>query len=310
MSDAHSSGSPSTGAPVIAVTGASGFLGRHLAEHCRRLGWEVRALVRDPTRYPFREPGIRLFLCDLPDRIDPAGLEGARWVVHCAYTTRFRDLESARRANELGTRNLLDLSREKGVRTFVFVSSQSAHEGAQSYYGRSKFALEKLCSADSDLVLRFGLLIGRKGAALFHRMADTVRRSRAIPLFGGGRQPLQTVHVEDAAKVIQTALERGLSGLFTIAHPVPVTMRSFLEAIASRLGKRPIFLPVPIGPALFALRALERLRLSLPVSSENLLGLKCLRSTDTTADLAKLGVTLRSTEESLDDALGPPRASL
>ncbi|MGQ9588794.1 MAG: NAD-dependent epimerase/dehydratase family protein [Planctomycetota bacterium] len=306
-SELSASDSSLTVSPAVAVTGASGFLGRHLADRFRSLGWEVRALVRDPSRRPWREPGVRVFACDLPDRIDPAGLEGARWVVHCAYTTRFRDLESARRANELGTRNLLALAREKGAEKFVFISSQSAHEGARSYYGRSKLALEKLCAPDSDLVLRLGLIVGREGSGLFHRMVEAVRRSRAIPLFGGGRQPLQTVHVEDAARAIGNALDRGLSGLFTLAHPEPISMREFLSGIAGRLGKRPIFVPLPIAPALLALRAFERLGVPLPVSSENLLGLTCLRAADTREDLARLGVELRGADEALDEALGPPR---
>jgi nucleoside-diphosphate-sugar epimerase len=156
---------------VLAVTGASGFIGMHLCEHFRRLGWEVRALVRNPAAYPWKVAGMRAFPCCLPETVDEGGLVGARVLVHCAYTTRFTDLEQAERVNDLGTRRVLELARKAGVERFLFVSSQSAHEEAESYYGRSKLALEKVLSPERDLIFRSGLVLGKAGSGLFHPCA-------------------------------------------------------------------------------------------------------------------------------------------
>ena len=82
-------------------------------------------------------------------------------------------------------------------------------------------------------------------------------------------------------------------------------MRELLRDIARRLGRRPLFVPFPMALALTVLHTLEALRVPFPVSSENLLGLACLRVDDTTRDLAALGVTPRATAESLDEILGP-----
>jgi len=292
---------------AVAVTGATGFIGRHLCDHLRRRGWEVRAMARETSSCPFAEEGIRAFKCNLPDEVDPAALAGARAVVHCAYMMRFTDLASAHRVNDLGTRKILEMSRAAGAEQFVFLSSQSAHEEAESYYGKSKFELEKLLDPRRDLILRSGLVLGKEGQGLFHRMADMVAKSKAIPLFGGGRQPLQTVHVDDLCAAVSSALSRRLTGLYTVAEPHPVEMGEFLRRVAARLGKKPIFVPFPMAPALLFLRAVERLRIPFPVSSENLLGLKCLRSSDTRADMEALGVRLRSTEEALDEILGKPK---
>ncbi len=274
----------------IAITGAHGFIGRHLCDHFRRLGWEVRGLVRDTSKYPYRESGVQLFRCDLPDTMEPKALERVRVVVHCAYMTRFTDLEAARHVNEEGTRRLLAAGKAAGVERYVFLSSQSAHEEAQSYYGRSKLELEKLFSLDRDVILRPGLVTGESGDGLYHRMCKMVQNSKVIPLFGGGRQPIQTVRVEDLCLAIQAALEKGLSGLFTIAHPRVFEMRQLLRSIADDLGKKPIFLPFPMAPALLALRLIEGLHIPFPVSSENLIGMKCLRATDTTEDWSRLGI--------------------
>ena len=288
----------------VAVTGATGFVGKRFVERLHERGVDVRAMVRDPEApYPFARPGIARFRCDLPDRIDPAALEGARAIVHCAYTTRFTDMDSARRSNEEGTRALLEKSRAAGVRQFIFLSSQSAHEEAKSYYGRSKLELERLLSPDTDAILRSGLVIGREGNGLFHRMRDMVRGARVIPLFGGGKQPIQTIHVDDLCAAIESAIDRGLAGLYTVAEPRALEMGELLRMIAARLGKKPVFVPFPIPPALAVLRVIEGLRIPFPVSSENLLGLECLRASDTKLDLERLGVRARSTEESLDEAL-------
>jgi len=289
---------------AIAITGARGFIGQHLCERFARRGWDVRALVRSPSGSAFTTPGIRPFACDLPDVIDADCLRGAQVLVHCAYMTRFTDRAAAERVNDLGTRRVIAAARAAGMERLVFLSSQSAHEGAESYYGRSKLALEKLFDPARDAVLRSGLAIGKAGDGLFHRMYDTVRRAKVIPLFGGGRQPIQTIHIDDLCDAVEQAATRGLAGTYSVSEPGSLEMGQLLREIAARLGRKPLFVPFPIAPALLALRAIEALRLPFPVSSENLLGLKCLRATDTAPDLARLGIRARSARESLDEVLG------
>ena len=140
------------------------------------------------------------------------------------------------------------------------------------------------------MIIRSGLVIGESGDSLYHRMCEMVRSSKVIPLFGGGHQPIQTVRVEDLCRAIQAALEKNLAGLFTLADPTVLEMQQLLRGIARRLGKRPIFVPFPMAPALVALKLIEAMRLPFPVSSENLIGMKCLRATDTTPDWARLGL--------------------
>jgi hypothetical protein len=67
-----------------------------------------------------------------------------------------------------------------------------------------------------DLVIRPGLIIAREGRGLFQQMRDTTRRTRLVPLFGGGVQPLQTVHVDDLCEAFARALERGVTGAYVM----------------------------------------------------------------------------------------------
>lgn len=277
---------------TVAITGADGLVGSHLARHLASRGWSVRSLVRDPAGAPDR------FRCALPDEIDERGIAGADWLVHCAYTSRFRSLAEARRTNEEGTARVLALCRAHGVR-FCFVSTTSAHEGALSYYGRSKLALERSLEPERDLVIRPGLVLAPSGGGLFARIRASLERTGVVPLFDGGRQRVQTVHVRDLCAAFERALADERTGTFVVAEPDGVELRELFAVTARLLGIRARFVPLPSAPVLLALRAAERLRIPLPISSENLLGLRSLRVMPSRADLDSLGVRARPAAESL-----------
>ena len=287
---------------TVAVTGAGGFVGRHLCRHFLAHGCKVRGLVRDPGPGPLREEGVELFQCDLPDRIDAAAFQGVEVLIHCAYTSRFVSLEQARRVNEEGSARVLAASREAGVERFVFVSSTSAHPEALSYYGRSKLAIEQRLDLSRDLILRPGLVLGPDGG-LFQRLVASLRRSGLLPLFGGGRQPVQTVHIDDLCTAMERAIERHLTGCYVVAEPQGLPLRELLQLTARKLGRRAIPVPLPAGPVLACLRVTEALRIPLPISSENVLGALALRAQPSADDLKAIGVSLRSAEESLDRLL-------
>jgi len=288
---------------AVVVTGASGMLGRHLCAHLSRRGWAVRALVRAPSTLPPEVPRSRVGRCDLPETIDESALGGAAAVVHCAYATRVTDLTEARRVNEDGTRRLLDASRRAGVPRFVFVSTVAADPRAPNYYARSKHAQETLLDRDRDLVIRPGLILAREGQGLFQQMRDTMRRTRLVPLFGGGVQPLQTIHVDDLCEAFGRALERGVTGALNVAEPTPVDFATFMRMLASRLGVRCLFLRLPFGPVLAMIRGLEAMRVPFPLRSESLLGIKALRQVPVAEDLRRLDLTVRSAAESLADVV-------
>ena len=286
---------------AVAVTGASGFLGGALCRSLAAKGFEVRALVRDPVRYA-APPGVRAMRCELPDGIDEAALAGAAAVVHCAYATRELDPDRARRVNEEGTRRLLEASRRAGAR-MVFVSTVAASADAPNYYACSKHALEALFDPARDAIVRPGLIIGAGGHGLFQQLQDNLKGLGVVPLFDGGRQPLQTVHIGDVCEAIERIVERNLAGAFNVAEPDPPTFAEFLRLLAERLGVHARFVPLPFAPVLAAVRVIEALRLPFPLRSESLLGLKGLQQLPVAEDLRRLDLRARPAAESLADVL-------
>jgi len=278
---------------TVAVSGASGFLGAAICDHLAQRGAAIRALVRDP-----RAPSVARFAryrCDLPDAIDEAALERADVLVHCAWETRFRDPQRSRRANVDGSRRLFEVARRAGLR-IVFVSSLSAHEDAVSPYGRTKLEVEAMLDLARDAIVRPGTIVGEGG--VFWRQAGTIARLPFIPLFYGGDQLFQTVALFDLCEAIHRIATGAHTGLFRIAESSPVAVSDFYAAIAQHVGRRARFLRLPGDATLLALRAAERLGFQLPVSSDNLLGLKRLRAFDVEPDAQRLGLVPRSMRES------------
>lgn len=219
-------------------------------------------------------------------------------VVHCAYMSRHTTLAEARRVNEEGTARVLALARSSGAR-FVFISSTGAHAESLSYYGQSKLAIEGWLDLARDLVIRPGLILGPGG--LFQRISESVAKFGFVPVFDGGHQRIQTVHVDDLCRAIVKAIELRLTGRYVVADPASMELRDLFRDIGTRMGRKVRLVPMPAGPMLFALRAAEKLGVRLPLTSENVLGARSLRSQPSEADLATIGVTVRNTAASLDD---------
>ena len=282
--------------PVTVVSGATGFLGTALVRHLAAHGHTVRALARVPAGQPALE-GVSWHPCSLPDAIDPEALAGAGAIVHCAYDTQFRSAAEARAVNVEGSLRLFEACRAQHVARILFVSSFSAHQAAVSLYGRTKLEVESLLDPQRDLALRVGTILGEGG--VFWRQAQQIARLPFIPLFYGGRQQIQTAWIEDVCQALKELLASPYTGMLRFAEVEPIELRALYAEVAHALGRDARFARLPGKPTWLALRCAEALGFRLPLSSDNLLGLEQLRAFDCAADVEKVGVRARPTQESL-----------
>ena len=148
---------------------------------------------------------------DLPDVLDADVLAGADVVVHAAWATA-RPIPPAPTGRTSRARRRLLEARAAPAWSFIFVSSVAAAPDAPNHYARSKHAAEQLLDPARDLVVRPGTILARGGGGIFGLMRDLMQKLHVVPLFGGGRQPLQTVHVDDVCEAIARAIERDLTG--------------------------------------------------------------------------------------------------
>lgn len=281
---------------TIAITGANGFLGSELVRHFQSAGLTVIALVRNSHRFTSTAE-IRYVEYDLTKPILPSLLKDVDYLVHTAYVKQNAKQPDALQINTSAARQLVDAARKNNLKKMVFMSTMSAHTGAESVYGKQKLAIEKLFQGKDSAVIRAGLIVGNGG--IVKQMFDFMRSKHMVPLIGGGVQPLQIVAVYDLARVIDTILSGNHAGLFTIATPTVYRYKDFYTSLARRFSIRVLFIPLPFWLLLGVIRVIGLLHVPLAVSADNILGLKHLQSADTSSDLKKLNITLDSLEKAL-----------
>jgi nucleoside-diphosphate-sugar epimerase len=254
----------------VLVTGATGFLGRHLVEALVGRGLEVRALVR---RTGGRLPGIeREVVAALND--PPAlrqALDGVATVIHLAAYVhqpgKAHADEAAHRAVNLdGTVALLEAAVASGVRGFVFASTVKAvgetSEGLWSEttpprpvdpYGRSKLAAEQAVRAMASRhglhapILRLPLVYGPRMKANALTLFDLVDRGIPLPL-GRVENRRSLVYVGNFVAAVQAVLEREAGNdLFFVSDGPAVSTPELIRAIARALERPARLVPVPVA---------------------------------------------------------------
>jgi nucleoside-diphosphate-sugar epimerase len=257
---------------IVLVTGANGFLGRHVCEHLSRTGHAVRALVRSPNSS--LAPGShRVVANDLRDSAAlREALAGVNAVVHLAARVHvMRDsaadpLAEFRRVNVEGTRVLMEAAIDQGVGQFVFVSSVKAmgERGDEPLteempampadpYGVSKLEAEKLVRAmarDAGVrapILRLPLVYGPGMKANMLRLFDAVDRGLPLPL-GRIRNRRSLAYVGNVSAAIQAVLGSPAAAqeTFLVSDGEDLSTPDLINAIARGLGKNARLLPVPL----------------------------------------------------------------
>lgn len=274
--------------PVVAITGASGFLGSVLTEYFLQKKWKVVALVRSADRKQ-AIPGVDYREYDIAKSISSAALKNVDYLVHAAYVKLNAKNPDAFTVNREGAKRLLAAAKQAGVKQSVFISSMSAHEDAISVYGQQKLAIEELfLKTKKNTVLRCGLIIGQGG--IVQEMAAFMKSKHAVPLIGGGTQPLQAISVYDLCKVIGNSLEYGITGRFIAAHPQVYHYRQFYKALADQLHIQVAYIPLPYWLLQTVFRVAAILHVPLGVGEDNLKGLKKLKAMPSAKDMKTLRV--------------------
>ncbi len=194
-------------APLIAITGATGFIGSNLCFRLRASGFRVRALVRSPGQaQSLVRAGVDIVPGDLAAPLALGQLlAGCAAVIHCAGTVRGRTLADFAPANVLGNRHLIQAIKMSDTPPrLLALSSLAAREPQLSPYAASKFAGEQVVTASGDTVawtiLRPPAVYGpgdRELLPLFRLMARGI-----APLPGRVTDRVSVLYIDDLATVV------------------------------------------------------------------------------------------------------------
>lgn len=234
---------------IVALTGATGFVGGATLERLLSAGHHVRALVR--RAQPPREDVTWID----GDLARPGALaDGADAVVHVAGAVNAPDRAGFGAGNVEGTRAVLDAARAAGVRRFVHVSSLAAREPGLSIYGWSKGEAERLVEA-SGLDWTIVRPPGVYGPGdLDQRDLFRAARWGVVPLPPRGR--LSIIHVDDLARLLIALIDDGPATILEPEQPDgPLSHAGYARAIGRAVGRRVLPLPLPRAVLMVAARA-------------------------------------------------------
>jgi len=200
-------------APVVAVTGVTGFVGGHVLDKLLAEGCEVRALVRRPQK---PRDGVTWISGGLGDADVLADLcAGADSLIHIAGLTKAMDRDGYFAVNHLDGIRLFDAAQQAGVRRVVNVSSLSAREPGLSHYGASKRALDDELASNRwgfDWVsLRPPAIYGpaETGILVAIKMARSKLGLGIYPAPSGRSGRAGFIHVHDLARAMVMLISAG-----------------------------------------------------------------------------------------------------
>ena len=237
----------------VSITGATGFIGWHLAEAFRDTGWGVRAIVRPGNTKPLPGGTGSVEAALGPGPLARA-VEGCDVVVHAAGLTRARRASSFDAVNVSGTRAIVDAVNAAGARLIAISSQAAIGSGSAACpsreddaprpltpYGRSKLAAETVVRSSARVpwtIVRPSSVYGPRD-----RQFLPVFRFASRGLFLQATDPATPftfIYIDDLTRgvVLAAGDEHAAGRTMFLGHPDPLTAEELLKQLATVFGRR------------------------------------------------------------------------
>jgi nucleoside-diphosphate-sugar epimerase len=254
------------------ITGATGFVGSHVAAACKARGLAARTIARPTSDAAFLEGlGVSIVRGDLTDpAVVRQAADGADVVVHCAARVGdWGPVEDYRAVNVEGLRGLLDACVGRPLKRFVHLSTLGVYaarhhhgtdeteplpESHMDGYTQTKVEAEQLAlqyhrqNGVPVVVLRPGFVYGPRDRTVLPKVIDNLRQGK-FRFLGSGRQALNTIFVGNLVDAIFLAADKpqAVGQVYNLTDGEFVSKRRFIEALVQGLGlpgPKPISIPL------------------------------------------------------------------
>lgn len=240
---------------LVTVFGGTGFLGQRVVAALGQAGHHVRIVSRRPERTAIPAAktsgtaAVDLVRGDVRERAAVAAVVAdadavVNAVGHYVETAAVSFID----VHVDGARNVALAAAAAGATRLVHLSGIGADHQSRSAYVRSRGEGERVVKAafPAATILRpSAMFAGADGISAM--LAELVRRSPVVPLFGRGRTRLQPVFADDVALAVARVLEAGWTAgrVLELGGPDVLTYRELVEQAGQAVGRRPLLLPVP-----------------------------------------------------------------
>ncbi|MEM9146249.1 MAG: complex I NDUFA9 subunit family protein [Pseudomonadota bacterium] len=245
-----------TEAPIAAIVGGSGFVGRYIAQALAREGWRVRVGCRRPHEAHFVRPygvvgQVEPVQCNIRDDASIARLvDGAEAVINCVGILFESGPNKFDSVQAEGAGRVARLAAEAGARTMVHISAIGADAHSPADYARTKAAGEAAVQAafPTAVILRPSIVFGTEDQ-FFNRFAKMARLSPMVPVVGGSTR-FQPVWVQDVAEAAaRSAMGKAEPGVYELGGPNVYTFRALIELMLRVIRRRRLIVDIPFFAA-------------------------------------------------------------
>lgn len=243
---------------MIALTGATGFVGSSLAAQLKVKQIPFRCLVRKNSKNLKRIQNISAECVEVEfssTESIASALEGCELVIHVMGLINGSE-SMLEQVNIEFTRNLTAASVQRKIQKFIFISSVAATMRHGSY-GITKYKAEEIVkqSGIPYLIFRPAWIFGPGDTTNSAMMIKTLKLSPFIPLLGGGTFKIQPVYVDDTVSLILQGIHFSkINSAYMVAGAEQVSLKMILETFSKHLKLKRIFIPIPLKPLQAVLR--------------------------------------------------------
>ena len=237
----------------VAITGGTGFVGRHLARELVARGHKAVLIargkdMRDESTYKLA--GTSFFASDLSNAAElQRAFSGCEAVAHCAGINREIGAQTYQRVHVEGTRHVVEAAWQADVRKIVLLSFLRARPNCDSAYHESKWAAEEIVRGSGLDYTNFkaGVIYGRGD----HMLDHLSRALHTFPIFGlvGMKEKaIRPLAVEDlVAAIVASSYDARLSNkTVSITGPEEIALSEAVRRVGQVINRNPLYLRVPI----------------------------------------------------------------
>jgi uncharacterized protein YbjT (DUF2867 family) len=260
----------------VFLTGATGFVGRHMVERLLADGHVVRALIRDPQKAGLAENAkAELVAGDVVEgtRLEE-GMQGCDAVVHLVGIIVEKGTNTFDRVHHLGTRNVVEAAKRTGIKRFVQMSALGVRANGIAQYQTTKWKGEEEVrqSGIPFCILRPSLIFGQ-GDGFVTQMMATMRSAPLFRPVPGDRTPkFRPIAVEDVTACFARALtyEAATNQTVDLGGADELTLNEVLAEIARCAGVRKPVVHIPMPLMMAGARVMQKVLKSPPVTVDQL----------------------------------------
>lgn len=226
----------------VAVTGGTGFVGRHLVNRLLKDNHEITVLTHRKSGENIFDNRVRMISGSVNSASEmvPA-FQGCQVIFHLVGIIAETRKNTFEKTVVEGTRNVVAACREAKVKKIIYLSAMGTSEFAETTYHRTKYQAEQtvINSGLEWVIFRASVIYGEDDSFLAI-LSKVIKYFPFIPIFGDGRYKLQPVYIEDLtnamAKAVVTPSAAGQ--IIDIGGPEQLDYMTIMNKIKKTLGKK------------------------------------------------------------------------